>query len=173
MVDFEGGQIGIFHWTSVGYDSPLRWWRSSRFLAENGMGITVGVGLDTQEWLSLLAPDGEAPRFVTIERRYERVDGGALTAVVAHTGDPAQPIIRWDNPFLSPEPGRSPQWHDDELGVAGCLKSLVDAVANDTDPTYGPWQGRLDQELTLAIRQSSAQGGRPVRLPLDPAAQVE
>ncbi|MGD9147551.1 MAG: Gfo/Idh/MocA family oxidoreductase, partial [Anaerolineae bacterium] len=50
IVEFEGGQVGIFHWTDVGYDSPLRWWRSSRFLAEQGMGITVGVGLDVQEW---------------------------------------------------------------------------------------------------------------------------
>ena len=39
----------IFHWTSVGYDSPLRWWRSSRFLAEKGMGISVGVGLDVED----------------------------------------------------------------------------------------------------------------------------
>ena len=42
LVEFEGGRLGVFHWTNVGYDSPLRWWRSSRFLAEKGMGITVG-----------------------------------------------------------------------------------------------------------------------------------
>ena len=99
MIEFDGGQLGIFHWTSVGYDSPLRWWRSSRFLAERGMGVTVGVNLEVQEWLSLLAPGGEAPRFVTIERRWERNDGGALIAMVAHTGDPDQPIVRWDSPF--------------------------------------------------------------------------
>ena len=50
--------------------------------------------------------------------------------------------------------------------------SLVDAVRNDTEPTYGPLQGRLDQEIILAIRQSSANGGQPVRLPLDPAQQT-
>ena len=99
IIEFEGGQIGIFHWTDVGYDSALRWWRSSRFLAEKGMGITVGVGLDVQERLSLLSPGGEAPRFITIERRWERVDGGALVAMLAHTGDPDLPIVRWDNPF--------------------------------------------------------------------------
>ncbi|HXF61653.1 MAG TPA: Gfo/Idh/MocA family oxidoreductase, partial [Caldilineaceae bacterium] len=32
IVEFEDGRLGIFHWTNVGYDSPLRWWRSSRFL---------------------------------------------------------------------------------------------------------------------------------------------
>ncbi|HEY3342675.1 MAG TPA: Gfo/Idh/MocA family oxidoreductase, partial [Anaerolineae bacterium] len=54
IVEFEGGQLGFIHWTDVGYDSPLRWWRSSRFMAEKGMGITVGVGLEVQERLSLI-----------------------------------------------------------------------------------------------------------------------
>ena len=49
LIEFEGGQVGIFHWTDVGYDSPLRWWRSAVSLAEKGMGITVGVGLDVEE----------------------------------------------------------------------------------------------------------------------------
>jgi predicted dehydrogenase len=172
LIEFDDGRLGIFHWTSVGYDSPLRWWRSSRFLAEKGMGITIGVGLEVQERLTLLAPDGEAPRFITLERRWERVDGGALAAMVAHTGDPDQPIVRWENPFLLPQPGHAPQWHDDEIGVAGCIKSLADAVRENREPTYGALQGRLDQELILAIRQSSAQGGQPIMLPLDPAQQT-
>jgi predicted dehydrogenase len=166
IITFEGGRLGIFHWTNVGYDSPLRWWRSSRFLAEKGMGVTVGVGLDVQERLSLLAPGGEAPRFITVERRWERVDGGALAAMIAHTGDPDLPIVRWDNPFLQAAPGVTPQWHDDEIGVAGCILSLVAAVRTNTPPSYGSLQGRLDQELILAIRQSAAAGGQPVALPL-------
>ncbi len=171
IVEFEDQRLGIFHWTDVGYDSALRWWRSSRFLAERGMGITVGVGLDVQERLTLLAPGGKAPRFVTLERRWERVDGGALVAMVAHTGDPDLPLVCWDNPFRPIEKGHGVQWHDDEIGVAGCLMSLVDAVRDDTEPTYGPLQARLDQEIVLAIRQSSLEGGRPVQLPLDPDAQ--
>jgi hypothetical protein len=135
------------------------------------MGITVGVGLDVQEWLSLLAPGGEAPRFIHLERRWERNDGGALVAMVAHTGDSQLPLVRWDNPFRPVQPGQGRQWHDDEIGVAGCLFSLVDALRTNSEPTYGPYQARLDQELILAIRQSSLQGGQPVDLPLDPASQ--
>jgi predicted dehydrogenase len=165
IIEFEGGQVGIFHWTSVGYDSPVRWWRSSRFLAEKGMGITVGLGLDVEERLTLLAPDGEAPRFITVERRWERVDGGALVAMIAHTGDPDLPIVRWDNPFTPQPQGAGPQWHDDEIGVAGCILSLVNAVRDNMEPTYGALQGRIDQELILAIRQSS-QEGQAVELPL-------
>lgn len=172
MIEFDGGQVGIFHWTSVGYDSPLRWWRSSRFLAEKGMGVTTGVYPDLEEQLSLLAPGGEAPRFVTLERRFERVDGGALVALVAHTGDPDVPLVTWENPFRPLVQGQGFQWHDDEIGVAGCIRSLAEAVRSNAEPSYGALQARLDQEIILAIRQSAREGGRPVTLPLDPAAQT-
>jgi predicted dehydrogenase len=172
LIEFEGGQIGIFHWTDVGYDSALRWWRSSRFLAEKGMGITVGVGLDVEERLSLISPGGEAPRFITLERRLERVDGGALVAMVAHTGDDEMPIMRWDNPFRPVIQGHGVQWHDDEIGVAGCLLSLVDAIRQGTEPSYGPHQGRLDQELILALRMSAEEGSQPLKLPLDTNLQT-
>jgi len=172
ILEFEGGQVSIFHWTDVAYDSALRWWRSSRFLAEKGMGITVGVGLDVEERLSLLSPGGEAPHFITIERRWERIDGGALLALVAHTGDPDQPIVQWNNPFRPAVQGHGAQWHDDEIGVAGCLLSLLEAVRNGTEPSYGAYQGRLDQELILALRMSSVAGGQAIKLPLDPGAQT-
>ncbi len=171
LIEFEDGRLGIYHWTSVGYDGPARWWRSSRFLGEKGMGITTGLYPDQQEQLTTVTPDGEAPHFITLERRFERVDGGALTALIAHTGDPALPTVRWDNPFRPARQGHGVQWHDDEIAVASCLMSLVHAVRTGGDPTYGPHQARLDQEITLAIRESSLDGGAPVKLPLDPAMQ--
>jgi predicted dehydrogenase len=167
IITFEAGQLGIFHWTDVGYDSALRWWRSSRFLAEKGMGISVGIGLDIDEQLTLLSPDGQAPLFITIERQFERVDGGTLVAMIAHTGNLDYPIVRWENPFRPAIMGHGVQWHDDEIGVAGCLMSLVNAVRNDTAPTYGAEQARLDQEIVLAIQKSAKGDGIPVKLPLD------
>ncbi len=172
IIEFDDGRLGIFHWTNVGYDSALRWWRSSRFLAEKGMGVAIGTGLDEQDQLTLLAPGGEAPRLITLERRPERNDGGALVAIVAHTGDPDLAIVQWENPFLSPVKGHGVQWHDDEIAVAACLTSLTSAVREDREPSYGAAQARLDQEIILALRQSSLAGGQPVRLPLDPAAQT-
>jgi predicted dehydrogenase len=167
IITFEDGRLGIFHWTDVGYDSALRWWRSSRFLAEKGMGISIGVGIDINEQLTLLSPDGCAPMFVTIERQFERVDGGALVALIAHTGDAKCPTVRWDNPFKPAVQGQGMQWHDDEIGVASCLMSLVSAVRNNANPTYGAEQARLDQEITLAIRKSANENGRQILLPLD------
>ena len=167
IIGFDDGRLGIFHWTSVGYDSPLRWWRSSRFLAEKGMGITVGVGLEVEERLSAA---GARRRGAALYHASSGAGSGSTAArwrrCVAHTGDPDQPIVRWDNPFLSAIPGASPQWHDDEIGVAGCIMSLVNAVRTGVEPSYGALQGRLDQEIILAIRQSSDAGGQPVPLPL-------
>jgi hypothetical protein len=105
------------------------------------MGVTVGVNLEVQEWLTLLAPGGEAPRFVTLERRWERNDGGALMAMVAHTGDPDLPIVTLGESLPPGAQGARPQWHDDEIGVAGCLLSLVDAVRSGGEPTYGAAAG--------------------------------
>ena len=173
IVHFEDGRLGIYHWTDVGYDSPLRWWRSSRFLAEKGMGVTVGVGLDVEEKLSLCSLDGEAPLFISLERRWERVDGGALAAMIAHIPDSGQPTVTWENPFRPAQQGHGVQWHDDEIGVAGCIISLVDAVRHDTEPTYGAEQGRLDQEIVLAMRLSVRWGGQVVDLPLDPSLEIE
>ncbi len=172
MVEFEGGQLGIFHWTNLGYDSALRWWRSSRFLAEKGMGISIGTGPNSEERLSLLSPSGQAPQYITIERRWERVDGGALVAIAAHTSDARVPLAIWNSPFVTASRGHGPQWHDDEIGVAGCIMSLVNAVRNNTQPSYGAAQARLDQELIVALRESSNRGGAPIKLPMDPTEQT-
>ena len=167
MIDFEGERLGIYHWTDIGYDSPLRVWRSSRFLAEKGMAINTGGGLNGQEQLSLLTPGRDAPYIITLERR-EATPGGGLEAIVAHTGDPDVPEVTWVNPFRSVA-----GWKENEISVADLLMSLVTAVREDRAPAYGPHQGRQDQELVLAMRLSAREGGRPISLPLDPDMDVE
>jgi hypothetical protein len=130
------------------------------------MGISIGISNQLDEQLTLLSPDGQAPLFITVERQYERIDGGALVAMLAHCPDPHCPTVRWDNPFKPAVQGHGRQWHDDEIGVAGCIMSLVNAIRNGTDPSYGALQARLDQEITLAIRKSARGNGQPVHLPL-------
>lgn len=166
IITFSDGRVGIFHWTSVGYDCPIRWWRSSRFLAEKGMGISIGTALEFEDKLTVISNDGQAPCPILIERRYERVDGGALIGIYAHTPDPEFPTVVWENPFRPIDLENGAQWHDDEIGVAGCLLSLVKAIREGTEPTYGPQQARLDQELILAIRRSSQADGVPISIPM-------
>jgi predicted dehydrogenase len=165
IIEFEDGRLGLYHWTSTAYNDPLRWWRSGRFFAQKGMGITSFRPGDYRADLTLLEDDGGAPRPITITRRLERIDGGNLQYLEARTGDKNFPLIRWDNPFAAPSGGVGYTWEDDQLAVADCIMSLVNAVKNNTEPTYGPHQARLDQELSLAIRQSSLTG-KPVDIPM-------
>ncbi|MFW5684141.1 MAG: Gfo/Idh/MocA family oxidoreductase [Spirochaetota bacterium] len=166
IVEFADGRVGVFHWTSVGYDSGLRWWRASRFYGERGMGVMYGTFNEPVMELTSLGPDRHGPRIITIQRELERCDGGALKLVRALTGDPDLPVVEWHNPFAQREDGWNPEWHDDEIGVAGCIQSLVDAVRSGSPPSYGAEQARLDQEIILAIRESSRQGNAPMTLPL-------
>jgi predicted dehydrogenase len=43
LIEFDGGQTGIFHWTSVAYDSAMRWWRSSRFQPRKAWASRLGL----------------------------------------------------------------------------------------------------------------------------------
>jgi predicted dehydrogenase len=171
IIEFEDGRVGLYHWSGAGYNDALRWWRSGRFLAQKGMGLTSFRSSEYQINLTLLEKDGGSPRPVTIERRLERVDGGGLQYLAAWTGDEQYPRVRWDNPFASVVNGQGLILEDDQLAVASCIMSLVNAVKNNTEPSYGPYQARLDQELTIAIRQSSALG-QPVTIPMDPGEQT-
>lgn len=161
IIEFEGGRIGVFHWTSVGYDSPIRWWRSSRFLAEKGAGIAIGDYGGAYQKLTILAPDGRKPQRIKLNRNY--TDSGVLKSIVAHPGDSKQPLHEWQCP-VKPMEGSAP-WSDDHIGVAGCIQSLVDAVRKNAEPSYGAQQARLDQEIILALGESARQGGQPVKFP--------
>jgi len=145
VLHFTDGRLGFFHWTSIGYDSSLRWLRSTKFFAEKGMAVG--------DQLTLLTPDGKDPQPVTLERRFHNVGGmETLNEIVAHTN----PEIVWRNPF------RAYYMDDEMIAVADCLMSLVHAIRENTSPEYGAQQARTDQAITLAMLASACQGGAPV-----------
>lgn len=145
MLHFADGRLGFFNWSSIAYDSPLRWLRSTSFFAEKGMAVG--------DQLTLLTPDGKDPQPVRLERRFHNVGGmETLSEVVANV----QPQVSWCNPF------RGYYMDDEMISVADCLMSLVNAIRENMSPEYGPQQARTDQAVTLAIRASADQGGSPV-----------
>jgi predicted dehydrogenase len=138
VLQFADGRLGFFNWSSIAYDSPLRWQRSTRFFAEKGMAVG--------DQLTLLTPDGKDPQPVFIERRYHNVGGmETLSEIIAHT----KPEVSWRNPF------RGYYMDDEMIAVADCLMSLVNAIREDTSPEYGPSQARTDQAITLAMSESA------------------
>ena len=149
VLRFGDGRLGFFNWSGIAYDSGLRWLRSTKFFAEKGMAVG--------DRLTLLTPDGKDPQPIEIERRIHNVGGmETLSELVAQTS----PEIVWRNPFRA-------YYMDDEMIACGdCLMSLVQAIRENRPPEYGAEQARLDQEVTLAMRESAKRGGEPVKLPL-------
>jgi predicted dehydrogenase len=153
---FANGALGFFHWSSIAYDSALRWQRSTRFFAERGMAI--------DDRLTTLTPDGKDPQRLEIRRYFHNVGGmETLSELVAQTS----PEIVWRNPF------RGYYMDDEMIAVADCLMSLVYAIREDKPPEYGAHQARLDQEATLAMVQSARNAGTSVRLPMEVQASGE
>ncbi len=147
VLNFADGRLGLVNWSSLAYDSALRWERSTRFFAEKGMAIG--------DRLTLLTPDGKDPQPIEIERHFHNVGGmETLSELVAHT----QPEILWRNPF------RGYYLDDETIAVADCVMSLVHSIREKRPPEYGAAQARLDQAVTLAIRESARRGGESVRL---------
>lgn len=146
---FANGALGFYNWTSISYDSALRWQRSTRFFAERGMAY--------DDRLTTLTSEGKDPQPIEIKRFFHNAGGmETLTELVAL----ASPEIIWRNPF------RAYYMDDEMIAVADCLMSLVRAIREDKSPEYGPVQARWDQEVTLAIYESARNSGASVQLPL-------
>jgi predicted dehydrogenase len=148
-IQFASGALGFFNWSSLAYDSALRWQRSTRFFAERGMAC--------DDRLTILTSDRKDPLPIEIKRYFHNVGGmETLTELVALTS----PEIVWRNPF------RAYYMDDEMIAVADCLMSLVQAIREDKPPEYGALQARLDQELTLAMQESANHAGATIQLPL-------
>jgi len=148
-LQFASGALGFFNWSSIAYDSALRWQRSTRFFAERGMAC--------EDHLTTLTSDGKDPLPIEIKRYFHNIGGmETLTELVALTS----PEIVWRNPF------RAYYMDDEMIAVADCLMSLVKAIREDQPPEYGALQARLDQELTLAMQESADHAGAIIKLPL-------
>jgi len=146
---FANGALGFFNWSSIAYDSALRWQRSTRFFGERGMAY----GDD----LTTLTPDGKDPQRIEIRRYFHNIGGmETLTELVARTS----PEIVWRNPF------RAYYMEDEMIAVADCLMSVIHAICENKPPEYGAQQARKDQELTLAMHESINHAGANTMLPL-------
>ncbi len=149
ILHFANGALGFFNWSSIAYDSALRWQRTTRFFAEHGMGF--------DDRLTTLASDGKDPQTIEIKRYFHNIGGmETLTELVALTA----PEIDWRYPF------RAYYMDDEMIAVADCLMSLVNGIREDKLPEYGPLQARLDQEVTLAMDESARNSGARVKLPM-------
>ena len=152
-LEFDWGTTGIYHYTSVAHDLPIRSERSLRFY---GAG---GYGMNERYYRFDVAADAAVE--VPVDWQWRDVGGAqVLDALVAHPPGCAE--IRWGNPF------RDLPFDDDHIGVATALMALVDTIRRDSDDVpYGVHGGRIDQELVAAISISSRHDGTALEFPID------
>ena len=151
LLEFAGGAIGMFHFTDITYDAPMRWHGFTKFFGEKG--TVVG------DEIRLL----DAARRGRVEARIDRewVPVGD-TRIVGRATASTEPPFEWVNPYAEHP------WDEDRIGVAECLVSLVRAMEGQGEPEYGAVNGAIDQALALALDESARHGGRPVEMGDDP-----
>ena len=86
------------------------------------------------------------------------VDG---VAIVDHTRVDTDPPIIWENPLKM-----FGLENADDVARGAELHSIYRAIVEGVEPEYGAVNGRTDQEILIAIRESARNGGRPIDLPL-------
>jgi predicted dehydrogenase len=156
FIEFDTGQTGVHLWSSPAYMAQARGLSGGRFMGERGSWQSVWDGERHNHYIRLKGVDGA--RAITIER-VEDDSTGVLHTVLAKFHDGSGRVIEWGNPWRKRLADLGTNWTDDNLAVAGCVRSLVDAVRENKQPTYGPHQARLDQAVAAAIWESSKAGG--------------
>ncbi len=101
----------------------------------------------------------------SFEDIYEEIDGEQILSAVRVPTDP--PVV-WENPFK----GQKVTGNDD-VAKAEILTSLHRAVTENTDPVYGPENGRRDMELWISIHASHDLGNQWIDLPMTVESDVE
>ena len=142
IVEFENG-------VSLVYELPTRR-RGNYWEIDGTKGSIVG---------NELVLYGEAgTETYPIQTVTTEVDG---VSVVDHTRVDTDPPVIWDNPLKA-----FGLVEADDVARGAELHSIYRAIVEEAEPEYGALNGRTDQEILIAIRESARNGGQPIDLPL-------
>lgn len=163
LLEFENGSVGVFNFSGLSYGSPLRWHNSSRFYGERGMCIGDGQrSYSYKDQIAILNKEANAKLPIVVERRTTKSKDGmdVLDVLVAKTDPDTGLEVVWKNELSKYS------LSDGQLSVAYELLSITNAHRNNTEPEYGAINGRIDQEVSIAMSKSWSSGNAPVELPL-------
>lgn len=142
VVEFENG-------VSLVYELPTRR-RGNYWEIDGTEGAIIGNEL-------MLYQEGgtESYPIHTVTTEIDGVD------VVDHARVDTDPPVIWENPIKVFGLGDS-----DDVARGTELHSIYRAIVEGAEPEYGAVNGRADQEILIAIRESARSGGKPIDLPL-------
>lgn len=146
---WEVGVVEFGNGVSLVYELPTRR-RGNYWEIDGTEGAIVGNEL-------VLYQDGgtESYPIHTVTTEIDGVD------VVDHARVDTDPPIIWENPIKAFGLGDS-----DDVARGAELYSIYRAIVEGAEPEYGAVNGRTDQEVLIAIRESARNGGKPIDLPL-------
>ena len=142
VVEFENG-------VSLVYELPTR--RRGNYWEIDG---TRGAIVGNELLLYQEAGTGTFP----IQTITTEVDG---VSAVDHARVDTDPPIIWENPLKA-----FGLEDTDDVARGAELHSIYRAIVEGVEPEYGAVNGRTDQEILIAIRESARNGGKPIDLPL-------
>ena len=82
---------------------------------------------------------------------------------------PDQEIV-WENPYAHLGIGEN---NGRGVDMADQFMSIANAVLDDTEPTYGVQEARLDQEMSLAASESALMNKQALAFPLRSPSKAE
>ena len=142
VVEFENG-------VSLVYELPIR--RRGNYWEIDGTEGAI-VGND------LLLYRGTGTETYPIQTVMTEVNG---VTVVDHACVDTDPPVIWENPLKT-----FGLVDSDDVARGAELHSIYRAIVEGVEPEYGAVNGRTDQEILIAIRESARSGGKPIDLPL-------
>jgi hypothetical protein len=149
IIEFENGIIGV-------YEQVGNWINPFRIDLKRRLGVDSSNGFIDENDVYIF--DGAKNQHLQIRTETVDVQGVAVPARYLIDSDP--PIV-WENPYTQYPVGDS-----DGIARIDYWHSLYNAIVNDCAPNYGALQGRMDQELPIAFRESARLGGQPIDFPL-------
>ena len=146
---WEVGVVAFENGVSLVYELPTR--RRGNYWEIDGTGGAI-VGNE------LLLYRKTGTETYPIQTITTEVDG--LT-VVDHARVDTDPPVIWENPLKAFGLADA-----DDVARGAELHSIYRAIVEGVEPEYGAANGRTDQEILIAIRESARNGGKPIDLPL-------
>jgi predicted dehydrogenase len=145
LIDFAGGAMAI-------YELPSRRERGNYWEIDGTRGQIIGSDLFVHN------SDGRRVRYPLEAETENEANGPTLVRMKVGTDPP----VTWENPYR----GYALPAGADDVARADQLFSIYHAIVEGRPVQYGAENGRRDQEILIALRESASTGNRPVDLPL-------
>jgi predicted dehydrogenase len=163
FLDFDSGATALMVYSNVIHAHSLGRGQNGISQIDGSKGTIVG------ETIHVVPPEdlenGAQSKPYNPKRTTIKVDGvNVLDKIEVELPD--QTVV-WENPL------KNYPLNEGQIAVADELLSIAKAVINNTEPEYGALAGRQDQEMNIAMSESSLRNRETITFPLNQLTQTE